>query len=213
MSEAVASRCQLFLIAVLFPWCSFNFCTPTPFCSLSGLRQVTSTRCHCHNDSARKTEGVKQSIHCSEVFLLCTASLLGFAERITSLVNAWRKPLLIRGHEGHHFSLSFCFDSVVVKLRSWCLLCALFLGLYAGMLPFLKWALPKQLMVICMYKCYFKEKRDNFNVCTCVWFILVVMCYLLLLWLRTAHSVNVLNTLKTWKLWWHPTQCQNVHLK
>lgn len=158
MSEAVASRCQLFLIAVLFPWCSFNFCTPTPFCSLSGLRQVTSTRCHCHNDSTRKTEAVKQSIHCSEVFLLCTASLLGFAERITSLVNAWRKPLLIRGHEGHHFSLSFCFDSVVVKLRSWCLLCALFLGLYAGMLPFLKWALPKQLMVICMYKCYFKER-------------------------------------------------------
>lgn len=151
-TSIIFNRCFIFLIY-------FYFCPPTPFCSLSGLRQVTSTRCHFNNDSARKTEGEKQSICCSKVFWLHTASLLGFAERITSLVNARGKPLLIRGDEGHHFSLSFCFDSVVVKLRSWCLLCALFLGLSAGMLPFLKWDLPKQLMVICICKCYFKEKR------------------------------------------------------
>lgn len=113
VSEAVASRCQLFYFIDFF-----KLLPPTPFCSCSGLRQVSSKRCHFNNDFARKTEGVKQSICCSEVFLLLTASLLGFAERITSLVNARRKPLLIRGDEGHHFSLSFCFDSVVVKLRS-----------------------------------------------------------------------------------------------
>lgn len=127
----VWSCCQqmskIFLTANLFSCSIFNFFFF--FLNFSGLRQVTNMGCHLSNDSTKKTEVVKQSVCHSGVFLLRTASLLGFTKRITSLVNAWRKLLLIRGDEGHHFSLLFCFDSLVVKLRGWCLLCAPLLSL------------------------------------------------------------------------------------